>query len=89
MSLGASRQDVLVLIGREVGAQVAIGLALGAGVAAVLSRTVASQRFGISARDVPSFASAAAILALVALLASLVPALRALRIHPSVALRAQ
>ena len=89
ISLGASRRDVLILIGGEVVAQVAIGLALGAGVAAILGRTVASQLFGIGARDVPSFAIAALILALVAFLASLVPALRALRIHPSVALRAQ
>ena len=89
VSLGASRMDVLALIGREIGTQIVTGLVIGSGIAMIAGQTVASQLFGVGARDLASFAIAAAILAFVALLASLVPALRALRIHPSVALRAE
>ena len=69
--------------------QIAIGGVVGSGLAMIAGQSVASQLFGVGARDLASFAIAAAILAFVALLASLVPALRALRIHPSVALRAE
>jgi ABC-type antimicrobial peptide transport system permease subunit len=89
LALGASRTDVLRLIGREIGTQVAIGLAIGAAVAAAAGRTVASQLFGVGARDLSSFVIASMVLVLVALVATLVPASRALRIHPSVALRAE
>ena len=89
VSLGASRTDVLALIGREIGTQIATGVVIGSGIAMIVGQSVASQLFGVGARDLPSFAIASAILAFVALLASLVPALRALRIHPSVALRAE
>jgi predicted permease len=89
ISLGASRMDVLALIGREIGTQIAIGLVIGSGIALIAGPSVASQLFGVGARDLASFAIAAAILAFVALLAGLVPALRAHRIHPSVALRAE
>jgi ABC-type antimicrobial peptide transport system permease subunit len=89
VSLGASRLDVLALIGREIGTQVVTGLVMGSVMATIAGQSVASQLFGVGARDLPSFAIAAAILAFVALVASLVPALRALRIHPSVALRAE
>jgi predicted permease len=89
ISLGASRKDVLVLIAREIGLQLAIGVAIGAAVAANAGRAIASQLFGVGARDLPSFVIASSILALVALLASFVPALRAVRIHPSAALRVE
>ena len=88
-SLGATPGDVVSLIVRETGARVAIGLAVGSGLAAIASQAVASQLFGIGATDGVSFALAAALLALVALCASVLPALRALRIQPSVALRAE
>jgi predicted permease len=87
ISLGASRKDVLSLIAREIGTQIVIGLAVGAAVAASGGRAVASQLFGLGARDLTSFLIASGILALVAMLASLVPAVRAVRIHPSVSLR--
>ena len=77
------------LIVRETGARVAIGLVVGSGLAAMASQAVASQLFGIGATDVVSFAVAATLLALVALCASVLPTLRALRIHPSVALRTE
>ena len=89
VSLGASRMDVLALIGREIGTQITAGLVMGSVMAMIAGQSVASQLFGVSARDLPSLAIAAIILAFVALVASLVPALRALRIHPSVALRAE
>jgi predicted permease len=89
LSLGATPGDVVSLIVRETGARVAIGLVVGAGLAAMASQAVASQLFGIGATDAVSFAVAAALLALVALCASVLPALRVLRIHPSVALRTE
>jgi predicted permease len=89
LSLGATPGDVVSLIVRETGARVAIGLVVGSGLAAMASQAVASQLFGIGATDVVSFAVAATLLALVALCASVLPTLRALRIHPSVALRTE
>jgi hypothetical protein len=73
----------------QVSALPGVEAVIGSGIAVVVGQSVASQLFGIVAHDPPSFAIASAILAFVALLASLVPALRALRIHPSVALRAE
>jgi len=89
LSLGATPGDVVWLIVRETGARVAVGLVVGSGLAAIASQAVSSQLFRIGATDAVSFAVAAALLALVALCASVLPALRALRIHPSVALRAE
>jgi predicted lysophospholipase L1 biosynthesis ABC-type transport system permease subunit len=89
LSLGATPGAVVSLIVRETGARVAIGLLVGSGLAAMASQAVASQLFGIGATDVVSFALAATLLALVALCASVLPTLRALRVHPSVALRTE
>ncbi len=89
LSLGATPGDVVSLIVRETGARVAIGLVVGSGLAAIASQAVASQLFGIGATDAVSFALAATLLALVALCACVLPTLRAVRIHPSVALRTE
>ncbi len=87
MALGAQRTNVLRLVVGE-GARLAIlGVAIGLAGSFALTRLISSLLFGISATDPLTFVSVAALLALAALLASYVPARRAMRIDPTVALR--
>ena len=89
MALGAQRSDVLKMTVKQglrlVGAGVLIGLAA----AFVLTRVMSSLLFGVSATDPLTFISISGILILVAVLASYIPALRATKIDPMVALRYQ
>ena len=89
MALGAQRSDVLKLtVGhglRLVGTGVAIGLAA----AVALTRVMSSLLFGISATDPVTFVAIALVLGSVAVLASYIPALRATRVDPMLALRYQ
>ena len=87
MALGARRADVLALVlGR--GARLALlGVLLGLAGAAALSRSLSGLLFEVSPRDPAVFALAAAVLAAAALLASYLPARRASRTDPGVALR--
>jgi len=66
---------------------VAIGLAVGVPLALALARIVQAQLFDLSATDPAAIAGAAGILALVALLAGYLPARRATRVDPMLALR--
>ncbi len=87
MALGARSGDVLALVVRE-GARVALaGVAIGIGAALLVTREIASMLFHVSAWDAPSFALAAATVFVLACLATAVPALRATRTAPSLALR--
>jgi putative ABC transport system permease protein len=65
-----------------------IGLAVGVLTALALTRLLSSQLFGVSPSDPATYATLAAIILTVAAAASLVPALRATRVDPMVALRA-
>jgi len=87
MALGAGQGGVLWLIMREVALLAAIGIVIALPAAYALSRLIQSQLYGIVASD--PFVTGAATFALagVALLAGYVPALRATRIDPLVALR--
>jgi putative ABC transport system permease protein len=86
-ALGASRRDLLGLVLRGGMAMAGIGLALGlAGVLGV-TRLLANLLFGVGARDPSTIAAVAALLAAVALLACYIPARRATRVDPMVALR--
>ncbi|HWK12033.1 MAG TPA: ABC transporter permease [Vicinamibacterales bacterium] len=89
IALGADRRAVLRLVLRQgivlAGAGVAIGLALGA----VASQLLRSLLLGVSAVDPVTFVGAAALFAAVALAATYVPARRAARVDPMVALRAE
>ena len=87
IALGAERFDVLWLTLSR-GMQVtAIGLALGAGAARVVSRFLAAQLYGISTTDLTTFALVPVVLVLATGGASYLPARRACRIDPAHALR--
>jgi predicted permease len=87
LALGAERGAVLWLVLKEVALMVAVGVAAGLPLALAVSRVVQSQLFDLSAHDPMALAAAAAILALVALVAGYVPARRATRVDPMLALR--
>ncbi len=87
MALGAQRRDILALVVGQGFRLIATGLVLGVLAALALSRVLANLLFGISATDVATFISVPLLLGGMALVASYIPALRATRIAPSVALR--
>jgi predicted permease len=87
LALGARRSDVMWLITRECLTLVVAGLVLGVPIALASTKIIANQLFGIRAGDPLTFIAVATLLVLVALLASYVPARRAMRIDPTVALR--
>jgi ABC-type antimicrobial peptide transport system permease subunit len=87
MALGAQPRDVLGLVLRE-GLRLTVpGLLVGSAIALAGVRIVGGMLVNVSASDPLTFAFAAAFLALVAALASYLPALRATRVDPVVALR--
>ncbi|MGH9766278.1 MAG: FtsX-like permease family protein [Blastocatellia bacterium] len=87
MALGARATDVLRLVLREAMTLVVIGMAVGWGLSAALSRLIASFLFGVGPMDAVTFAAIPILLAMVALLASYLPARRAAKVDPMVALR--
>ena len=87
MALGAERRSVLWLVLREVAAMVAVGVAVGIPLAFALGRIVQGQLFELSAQDPVALFAAAATLALVAVVAGYLPARRATRVDPILALR--
>ena len=87
MALGARAADVLRLVLREGMAPVALGGLAGMLAAVLATRALRSMLFGVTPLDPVSFAAAPALLACVALLACYVPARRATRVDPLVALR--
>jgi predicted permease len=89
MALGADRADVLRLIAWEGIRLIAFGGLIGMAVALTLSRLLQSLLFGVGAHDPATLGAVAALLALVALAATLIPARKAMRVDPSVALRAE
>jgi predicted permease len=87
MALGAQPRDILELVMRQgIGAAV-VGVLVGVVAALALTRLMASLLFGVKPTDVVTFASVAVILTCVALAASYIPARRAMRTDPLVALR--
>jgi len=86
-ALGASRGDLLRLILRGGMLMAGVGLVLGLGGAFGLTRLLANLLFGVSERDPMTIGAVACILTCVALLACYIPARRATRVDPMVALR--
>jgi predicted permease len=87
MALGAEVPDVLRLVLRQGLVTAAVGVAVGVVGSFLLTRAMASLLFGVSATDPLTFAGVAISLVLVALAASYIPARRATKVDPMVALR--
>lgn len=87
MALGAARRDIVRLVVRQASALVALGLGVGAVAALGAGHLLQSQLFGVKAYDAPTFAAMLVLLAAVALVASWIPARRAARVDPVVALK--
>ncbi|HEY6308646.1 MAG TPA: ABC transporter permease [Candidatus Angelobacter sp.] len=87
MALGAQQSDVLRMILRDGARMTLAGVAIGVVAALVLTRLMASMLFGVSPTDPLTFAAVTALLCLIALLACYVPARRAMKVDPLVALR--
>ncbi|HEY2830324.1 MAG TPA: ABC transporter permease [Thermoanaerobaculia bacterium] len=87
MALGAQPGDVLRLIIGEAARMAGIGIAIGIAVSLSVTRLMSSLLFDVRATDPWTFVSVAAVLTAVALLAAYVPARRAMRVAPDVALR--
>ena len=87
IALGAQRRDVLRLVLGQGTRLTLLGVAGGVLAALAFSRLLSTLLFGVSATDPLTFAGVAAVLALVALMACFIPARRATRVDPIVALR--
>ena len=87
VALGASFEDVLGLVLKESVALTVLAILAGIGSAWGLTRYLKSMLYGVAPLDGWTFATMPVLLAAIALSASLVPALKALRIDPTIALR--
>ena len=87
MALGAGGRDVIRLVLQQGGKQIAAGLLFGLLAAYGLTRVIGILMFEVTAQDPPVFVGVILIIAAVGMLASLVPARRATRTQPTVALR--
>jgi predicted permease len=87
VALGAQPGNILGLVVRQGMELAAIGILAGLAGAAALTRVMASLLFGVSATDAVTFGAVAALLAAVAFAATVIPARRATRVDPMVALR--
>lgn len=87
MALGAQRQSVLQMVLGETMKLVLAGVVVGVPAALAASRLLSSILFGLKATDPVSLSAVVALLSLVALLAGLIPARRATKVDPMVALR--
>jgi ABC-type antimicrobial peptide transport system permease subunit len=87
MALGAAQGNVVWMVMKEVLSLVAVGVGVGLPAALALTRLVRSQLFGIAPNDPSTLVMAAVGLAIVASAAGYIPALRASRVDPILALR--
>jgi putative ABC transport system permease protein len=86
-ALGASRLDIVALVFRQGLTLTGLGIGIGLGGAAVASRALVTLLFGVTRLDSATYAGVATLLLLVSILACAMPAWRAARVRPSVALR--
>jgi ABC-type antimicrobial peptide transport system permease subunit len=89
MALGADRDRVVRTVLSDAVRWLAWGLAVGLALALALTPFVASMLYGVAPRDWATFLSVSALLTTVGIAASLIPALRASRVDPLTALRAE
>jgi putative ABC transport system permease protein len=89
MALGAERRRILLMVLRQGLELTVAGIVLGLLGAAALTRVMGSLLFEVSTMDLPTFSIVPLLLLATAVLATLVPALRATRVDPVDALRAE
>ena len=89
IAVGAGQRTVIWMILKETLLLVLIGAVAGGAAAVAMAKLVASRMFGVTPGDPATMAVAAAVLAVVALLAAVVPARRAARVDPMIALRVE
>ncbi|HVF27833.1 MAG TPA: FtsX-like permease family protein, partial [Pyrinomonadaceae bacterium] len=87
MALGAQRADVFRMVLRQGLRVTSLGVAIGLALAFAVTRLVSSLLYGMSATDPVTFAGVSLLLAVVAMLASYIPARRATKVDPMIALR--
>jgi ABC-type antimicrobial peptide transport system permease subunit len=87
MALGASPPNVLLMVLRQGLLPVALGVVLGAATVFSLGRVIASQLYDVEPTDPVTFLGATALVLIVACLACCIPARRAMRVDPMIALR--
>ncbi len=87
MALGATQNNVVGLVLREVGVLAILGVAAGLALSYSATKAVQSQLFGVHGFDPLILGSTILVLTLVSLLAGAIPAIRAARIQPLTALR--
>jgi putative ABC transport system permease protein len=87
MALGAERSRILRMVLRQGLELTAAGSVVGLAAAALLTRVMASLLFGVSTTDAVTFTAVPLILIATAAMASYIPAMRATRVDPVVALR--
>jgi putative ABC transport system permease protein len=88
MALGASIADIRRLILRDVVIITAMGVLIGLGIAVWLTAEIASFLFGVSRTDPVTYVVVGLLMGLTVLVASWIPTRRAIRVPPTVALRA-
>jgi ABC-type antimicrobial peptide transport system permease subunit len=87
MALGAERRTVLKMVLREGMLLTTVGIGVGLALGVVLTRLISSQLYNLSATDPTTFTTVSLFLTFVVLAASYLPARRATRVDPLVALR--
>jgi predicted permease len=87
MALGARTQTVLRLIVAENAGTLVLGIVLGLAMSIALTRSISGFLFGVSAMDTTTFVTASIVLLAVGAMASIIPAIRATRVDPIIALR--
>ncbi len=87
LALGAQGGDVLQMVLKQGAKMALVGVAIGIGAAFALTRLMTNLLFGVTAHDPVTFAAVAVVLFMVVLWASYIPARRAMRVDPMVALR--